>query len=1004
MKKKKWLFGFGIMIIFLVVIVGIYFGKGMDYFSKQIDAELGQQKSMNEENVESAKEKNCFETNSATRIKLDFGNQSITPNQDIILHLKTNKSIKGRTITLMNQGQSQDPRSEVGYTNEDGQFCYQYIFQTIKDSTIPSIQIENLPPDNIVFYGWVVSGRQNYEIVSLQNIDTLQNLPVSEDRSLIPPSSYMSAEEIAICHQEDRNTMVKKWSEKLGIQESEVGIYLDYFNSKNQGKLHKDGQKMKNEAGEIVPLNGICLFHIPDYSEIYTKESLEALKLWGINCIRIPAYLQLRVSSNKDTITRVGRGLDTAYDETISEMDRIIEIATELGFYCMVDYHVLVEDGDISQHTELAKQFFTHFGEKYGSQNNILWELANEPFGSTPENLTKYVKEISTLIKQYDSTPILITGHSEEHYNLEDATRLYECFQKNGVDDVFISKHYYNGDEIEKYKKAYQEGMPLIFSEWSNASTQDTKPYERYEQMTNQYLEWWHQEGIANVVFMYCHGDYAFSLWKDLGKKNELISHGVIGQEYLTDNGIKVFNDYLEDTINRIKESGALEKDQWDISLKQDQSIHATWKEQEHKLILSGEGEMKDWTLNSEEDFHLPIYQDSIQSIEIGEGITKIGNYAFANCQQLTQITIPQSIEKIGEKVFFGCDQLKQIQVHQENAYFSEVEGVLFNRDKTELIKYPSAKEGDSYTIPKSVLTICTNAFAKCQTLTKLSIANTVTKIQNEAISPQETLMVYCCQKSVAEKYVQQNHITYLADPPTIAFSIPGCLVSLPSEKVRVTVTPGEGRQLDETSLMAQWTTSSDQPEESTFSVPFQNGQEIEQKGVDGKWYLWVMAKDTLGNTAIKSTESFLFDNTPPDVKVVYSQTEPTQEKIVVRIVANEELKEIEGWEPVDQSFMKFEKTYAQNTKEELLVQDVAGNAVTITIEITNIQSPQILGDINGNGMLDISDLSSLVLHLGEYEDYQLPDEQIKIADMNQDGVVDLRDLSIMCCELAKLP
>ena len=74
--------------------------------------------------------------------------------------------------------------------------------------------------------------------------------------------------------------------------------------------------------------------------------------------------------------------------------------------------------------------------------------------------------------------------------------------------------------------------------------------------MTKQYLEWWNEKNIMNVVFMYCHGDYAFSLWKDVENAEQLLSRGLAGEEYLTDNGVLVFHDYLEFALERIKEEG----------------------------------------------------------------------------------------------------------------------------------------------------------------------------------------------------------------------------------------------------------------------------------------------------------------------------------------------------------------------------------------------------------------------------------------------------------------
>ena len=60
---------------------------------------------------------------------------------------------------------------------------------------------------------------------------------------------------------------------------------------------------------------------------------------------------------------------------------------------------------------------------------------------------------------------------------------------------------------------------------------------------------------------MYCHGDYTYSLWKNLGeKKSQILRYGVISDEYLTYNGKLTLNNYLNAELNKIKKSGVLDK------------------------------------------------------------------------------------------------------------------------------------------------------------------------------------------------------------------------------------------------------------------------------------------------------------------------------------------------------------------------------------------------------------------------------------------------------------
>ena len=82
------------------------------------------------------------------------------------------------------------------------------------------------------------------------------------------------------------------------------------------------------------------------------------------------------------------------------------------------------------------------------------------------------------------------------------------------------------------------------------------------------------------------------------------------------------------------------------------------------------------------------------------------------NCERLENIKIPKSVESIGIGVFNNCMGLVDITVDENNPCFSSQDGVLFNKDKTELLQYPIGKSRTSYTIPKSVRDIGYRALA----------------------------------------------------------------------------------------------------------------------------------------------------------------------------------------------------------------------------------------------------------------------------------------------------
>lgn len=120
----------------------------------------------------------------------------------------------------------------------------------------------------------------------------------------------------------------------------------------------------------------------------------------------------------------------------------------------------------------------------------------------------------------------------------------------------------------------------------------------------------------------------------------------------------------------------------------------------------------------------------NLSSITIGNSVRTIGDNAFQNCA-ITELRIPASVNSLSVSVFLGCSKLSKIEVDGANANYSSQDGILFNKDKSTLIKYPSARPNTNYTIPSSVKTLGDESFRDNKTLTSITVPNTVNTVKD---------------------------------------------------------------------------------------------------------------------------------------------------------------------------------------------------------------------------------------------------------------------------------
>lgn len=174
-----------------------------------------------------------------------------------------------------------------------------------------------------------------------------------------------------------------------------------------------------------------------------------------------------------------------------------------------------------------------------------------------------------------------------------------------------------------------------------------------------------------------------------------------------------------------------------------------------------------------------------LYSVDIPNGVVEIGHGAFQQCNNLTNVNIPDSVTALGHSTFYDCENLKnvtigknvsdlvyhntfqdcykleKINISTENKYYTAVDSVVFNKDKSKLILYPLGNKNTNYIIPDTVSTIGNYAFTGCQYLETVTIKHNILLIAETAFWNCNQLTICGYTNSYVESYAKTNNIKF---------------------------------------------------------------------------------------------------------------------------------------------------------------------------------------------------------------------------------------------------
>ena len=374
-------------------------------------------------------------------------------------------------------------------------------------------------------------------------------------------------------------------------------------------------------------------------------------------------------------------------------------------------------------------------------------EIAGEIAPAAPE-------EESEDLPPADGTDAVVSGQCGDNLT-------WSFDEETGVLSIRGTGDMWNWDSMESPWYSYCEEIAWIFLPEDGPTSIGDRAFEMCSSL--QYVQ------IPTCVRSI--GDYAFAYCTSLKMIDFIGSAPGIGEHAFAGVTAMAYYPANDDTWTEEVRQDYGGDIAWPVASPDQCGDNLYWSldEETGVLTITGSGDMWDWYrwsltpwarvgiditavelpdgLTSIGNFAF-IFEGSLKAIEIPASVTRIGHYACYGCRSLTCVEIPAGVTSIGHAAF-GSGGITEIIVAEENEDYRSVDGILYSKDMTTLIQCPGGKTGE-VVIPDTVTSIGSHekvegisfgdgpaiyagAFTGCTSLTSVTIPEGVTSIGESA-------------------------------------------------------------------------------------------------------------------------------------------------------------------------------------------------------------------------------------------------------------------------------
>ncbi|USX55922.1 cellulase family glycosylhydrolase [Lentzea sp. HUAS12] len=269
------------------------------------------------------------------------------------------------------------------------------------------------------------------------------------------------------------------------------------------GLLRVCGVQLCNQYGKPIQLRGMSTHGIQWYHQCSKSQWWDALvNDWNADFIRVAMYIQ------ED-------GYETDPRRFTDLMHGYIEEATRRGIYVLVDWHQL-SPGDPNYNLARAKTFFTEIAQRHKDKTNIIYDIANEPNGTSWSRVKSYAEQMIPVIRNIDPDSLIVSGtNGWSTFGHSDGDSPSEVLNNRvNATNFMYSFHFYAQAHRDEYLSVLDQvssQVPVFVTEFgtqaaSGGGSNDFTMSQKYvDLMARKKISWanWNfsDDGLTGAVF-----------------------------------------------------------------------------------------------------------------------------------------------------------------------------------------------------------------------------------------------------------------------------------------------------------------------------------------------------------------------------------------------------------------------------------------------------------------------------------------------------------------------